>query len=164
MSADIQARFGGKNIMVVSPDVGGVVRARALAKRLDNAPLAIVDKRRERAGESEVMNIIGDVEGRFCILIDDIVDSAGTLCNAAGALKAAGAAGVVAYCTHGVLSGGAVARVEGSELTELVITDSIIAPDSVAEAKKVRLLTIAPLVGEAIKRIADESSVSSLWD
>ena len=164
MSADIQARFGDKNIMVVSPDVGGVVRARALAKRLDNAPLAIVDKRRERAGESEVMNIIGDVEGRFCILIDDIVDSAGTLCNAAGALKAAGAAGVVAYCTHGVLSGGAVARVEGSELTELVITDSIIAPDSVAEAKKVRLLTIAPLVGEAIKRIADESSVSSLWD
>ncbi len=164
MSADIQARFGDKNIMVVSPDVGGVVRARALAKRLDNAPLAIVDKRRERAGESEVMNIIGDVEGRFCILIDDIVDSAGTLCNAAGALKAAGAADVVAYCTHGVLSGGAVARVEGSQLAELVITDSIIAPDSVAEAKKVRLLTIAPLVGEAIKRIADESSVSSLWD
>lgn len=164
MSADIQARFGDRNIMVVSPDVGGVVRARALAKRLDNAPLAIVDKRRERAGESEVMNIIGDVEGRFCILIDDIVDSAGTLCNAAGALKAAGAEGVVAYCTHGVLSGGAVARVEGSELTELVITDSIIAPDSVSDAKKVRLLTIAPLVGEAIKRIADESSVSSLWD
>ena len=164
MSADIQARFGAKNIMVVSPDVGGVVRARALAKRLDNAPLAIVDKRRERAGESEVMNIIGDVEGRFCILIDDIVDSAGTLCNAAAALKAAGAEGVVAYCTHGVLSGGAVARVEGSELTELVITDSIIAPDSVAEAKKVRVLTIAPLLGEAIKRIADESSVSSLFD
>jgi ribose-phosphate pyrophosphokinase len=164
MSADIQARFGGRNIMVVSPDVGGVVRARALAKRLDNAPLAIVDKRRERAGESEVMNIIGDVEGRFCILIDDIVDSAGTLCNAAGALKAAGAEGVAAYCTHGVLSGGAVARVEGSELTELVITDSIVAPDSVAEAKKIRLLTIAPLVGEAIKRIADESSVSSLFD
>ena len=164
MSADVQARFGGRNIMVVSPDVGGVVRARALAKRLDNAPLAIVDKRRERAGESEVMNIIGDVEGRFCILIDDIVDSAGTLCNAAGALKAAGAEGVAAYCTHGVLSGGAVARVEGSELTELVITDSIVAPDSVAEAKKIRLLTIAPLVGEAIKRIADESSVSSLFD
>ena len=164
MSADIQARFGGKNIMVVSPDVGGVVRARALAKRLDNAPLAIVDKRRERAGESEVMNIIGDVEGRFCILIDDIVDSAGTLCNAAAALKAAGAAGVVAYCTHGVLSGGAVARVEASELTELIVTDSIIAPDSVSDAKKVRLLTIAPLVGEAIKRIADESSVSSLFD
>jgi ribose-phosphate pyrophosphokinase len=164
MSADIQARFGARNIMVVSPDVGGVVRARALAKRLDNAPLAIVDKRRERAGESEVMNIIGDVEGRFCILIDDIVDSAGTLCNAAGALKAAGAEDVVAYCTHGVLSGGAVARVEGSELRELVVTDSILAPESVAGAKKVRVLTIAPLLGEAITRIADESSVSSLFD
>jgi ribose-phosphate pyrophosphokinase len=164
MSADIQARFGDRNIMVVSPDVGGVVRARALAKRLDNAPLAIVDKRRERAGESEVMNIIGDVEGRFCILIDDIVDSAGTLCNAAGALKAAGAEDVIAYCTHGVLSGGAVARVEASDLLELVVTDSIIAPDSVSEAKKVRQLTIAPLLGEAIKRIADESSVSSLFD
>jgi ribose-phosphate pyrophosphokinase len=164
MSADIQARFGDRNIMVVSPDVGGVVRARALAKRLDNAPLAIVDKRRERAGESEVMNIIGDVEGRFCILIDDIVDSAGTLCNAAAALKAAGAEDVVAYCTHGVLSGGAVARVEGSSLLELVVTDSIGAPETVAEAKKIRQLTIAPLLGEAIKRIADESSVSSLFD
>ena len=125
MSSDIHTRYGDRNLMVVSPDVGGVVRARALAKRLDNAPLAIVDKRRERAGESEVMNIIGDVEGRFCILIDDIVDSAGTLCNAAAALKEAGAAGVVAYVTHGVLSGGAVARVEASELEELVITDSI---------------------------------------
>ncbi len=164
MSADIQARFGDRNIMVVSPDVGGVVRARALAKRLDNAPLAIVDKRRERAGESEVMNIIGDVEGRFCILIDDIVDSAGTLCNAAAALKAAGAEDVVAYCTHGVLSGGAVARVEGSALLELVVTDSIGIPDSAATAKKIRHLTIAPLLGEAIKRIADESSVSSLFD
>jgi ribose-phosphate pyrophosphokinase len=164
MSADIQARFGARNIMVVSPDVGGVVRARALAKRLDNAPLAIVDKRRERAGESEVMNIIGDVEGRFCILIDDIVDSAGTLCNAAAALKAAGAEDVVAYCTHGVLSGGAVARVEGSELMELVITDSICAPPSAADAKKIRVLTIAPLLAEAITRIADESSVSSLFD
>jgi ribose-phosphate pyrophosphokinase len=164
MSADIQARFGDRNIMVVSPDVGGVVRARALAKRLDNAPLAIVDKRRERAGESEVMNIIGDVEGRFCILIDDIVDSAGTLCNAAAALKAAGAEDVVAYCTHGVLSGGAVARVEGSALLELVVTDSIGTPDTAAKAKKIRHLTIAPLLGEAIKRIADESSVSSLFD
>ncbi len=164
MSADIQARFASRNIMVVSPDVGGVVRARALAKRLDNAPLAIVDKRRERAGESEVMNIIGDVEGRFCILIDDIVDSAGTLCNAATALKKAGAEDVVAYCTHGVLSGGAVARVEGSELKELVITDSIAPPAAVADAKKVRVLTIAPLLAEAITRIADESSVSSLFD
>ena len=164
MSADIQARFSGKNLMVVSPDVGGVVRARALAKRLDNAPLAIVDKRRERPGESEVMNIIGDVAGRFCILVDDIVDSAGTLCNAATALRAAGAEEVVAYCSHGVLSGGAVARVESSTLRELVITDSIGAPDAVAGAKKIRLLTIAPLLAEAIKRIADESSVSSLFD
>jgi ribose-phosphate pyrophosphokinase len=164
MSADIQARFGDKNIMVVSPDVGGVVRARALAKRLNNAPLAIVDKRREKAGESEVMNIIGDVEGRFCIIVDDIVDSAGTLCNAAAALKAAGAESVVAYITHGVLTGGAVARVEGSELTELVVTDSIQPPESVADAKKIRLLTVAPLLAEAITRIADESSVSSLFD
>jgi ribose-phosphate pyrophosphokinase len=164
MSADIQARFGERNIMVVSPDVGGVVRARALAKRLDNAPLAIVDKRRERAGESEVMNIIGDVSGRFCILIDDIVDSAGTLCNAAAALKQAGAEDVVAYVTHGVLSGGAVARVEGSQLSELVITDSILATEAVAASKRIRQLAIAPLLGEAMKRIADESSVSSLFD
>jgi len=164
MSADIQARFPDKKWMVVSPDVGGVVRARALAKRLDNAPLAIVDKRRERAGESEVMNIIGDVEGRFCILIDDIVDSAGTLCNAAAALKAAGAEGVIAYCTHGVLSGGAVARVEASELTELVITDSIGNHAVIADSTKVRHLTIAPLLAEAVRRIADESSVSSLFD
>jgi ribose-phosphate pyrophosphokinase len=164
MSADIQARFPGKKWMVVSPDVGGVVRARALAKRLDNAPLAIVDKRRERAGESEVMNIIGEVEGRFCILIDDIVDSAGTLCNAGGALKAAGAEEVVAYCTHGVLSGGAVARVEASELTKLVITDSIGNHAVIADSPKVRHLTIAPLLAEAIRRIADESSVSSLFD
>lgn len=164
MSADILARFGDRNIMVVSPDVGGVVRARALAKRLDNAPLAIVDKRRERAGESEVMNIIGDVQGRFCILIDDIVDSAGTLCNAAAALKAAGAEDVVAYCTHGVLSGAAAERVDGSALLELVVTDSIGAQAYAAEAKKIRRLNIAPLIGEAIKRIADESSVSSLFD
>ena len=164
MAADIQARYGDQDLMVVSPDVGGVVRARALAKRLDNAPLAIVDKRRDRPGESEVMNIIGDVSGRHCILIDDIVDSAGTLCNAAAALKAAGAEGVVAYCTHGVLSGGAVARVDASELTELVITDSIQPTDAVNDSSKVRALTVAPLLGEAIKRIADESSVSSLFD
>jgi len=164
MSVDILARYSGRNLMVVSPDVGGVVRARALAKRLDNAALAIVDKRRERAGESEVMNIIGDVEGRFCILIDDIVDSAGTLCNAAAALKQAGAAGVVAYVTHGVLSGGAIARVEGSVLEELVITDSIGNHDTIAQAGKVRHLTIAPLIAEAIRRIADETSVSSLFD
>ena len=164
MSADIQARFSGRNITVVSPDVGGVVRARALAKRLNNAPLAIVDKRREKPGESEVMNIIGDVAGRFCILVDDIVDSAGTLCNAAGALKAGGAAEVVAYCTHGVLSGAAVPRVEASELRELVITDSIAAYDAAAATDKIRILTIAPLLAEAIRRIADESSVSSLFD
>jgi ribose-phosphate pyrophosphokinase len=164
MSADINARFAGRNLMVVSPDVGGVVRARALSKRLNNAPLAIVDKRRERPGESEVMNIIGDVSGRFCILVDDIVDSAGTLCNAAAALRQAGAEEVVAYVSHGVLSGGAVARVEGSELTELVITDSIGATPAAAAAGKIRYLTIAPLLGEAVKRIADETSVSSLFD
>jgi ribose-phosphate pyrophosphokinase len=164
MSADIKARFSDKNLMVVSPDVGGVVRARALAKRLANAPLAIVDKRRERPGESEVMNIIGDVRGRFCILIDVNVDSAGTLCNAAAALKEAGAEDVVAYVSHGVLSGGAVARVEGSALRELVITDSIAAPPAVAESNRIRLLPIAPLLAEAIRRIADESSVSSLFD
>ena len=163
MSADIQARFKGRNLMVVSPDVGGVVRARVLAKRLDNAPLAIVDKRRERAGESEVMNIIGEVEGRFCILVDDIVDSAGTLANAAAALCDAGAEGVVAYVTHGVLSGGAVARVEGSRLDELVITDSLYS-EAVAASDRIRHLPIAPLLGEAIKRIADETSVSSLFD
>lgn len=164
MAEDIMERHGDKNIMVVSPDVGGVVRARALAKRLDDAPLAIVDKRRERAGVSEVMNIIGDVKDRFCILIDDIVDSAGTLCNAAGALKDAGASDVIAYITHGVLSGEAVARVEASALRKLVVTDSILAPDSVAGSSKIRILPIAPLVGEAINRIADESSVSSLFD
>ena len=165
MSADIQARFAGRPITVVSPDVGGVVRARSLAKRLDNAPLAIVDKRREKPGESEVMNIIGDVTGRFCILIDDIVDSAGTLCNAAAALKQAGAEDVVAYCTHGVLSGAALPRVEKSALKELVITDSIGATQEAAAATdKIRVLTIAPLLAEAIRRIADESSVSSLFD
>jgi ribose-phosphate pyrophosphokinase len=164
MSADIQARFAGRPITVVSPDVGGVVRARSLAKRLDNAPLAIVDKRRERPGESEVMNIIGDVEGRFCVLIDDIVDSAGTLCNAAAALKEGGAEDVVAYCSHGVLSGAAVPRVENSALSELVITDSIQRSEAAAAAVGIRTLTIAPLLGEAIKRIADESSVSSLFD
>jgi ribose-phosphate pyrophosphokinase len=164
MSADVQARYAGRNITVVSPDVGGVVRARALAKRLNNAPLAIVDKRRERPGESEVMNVIGDVSGRFCILVDDIVDSAGTLCNAAAALKAAGAEDVIAYCTHGVLSGAAVQRIDNSTLLELVITDSIAAYDAVAASKKLRILTIAPLLAEAIRRIADETSVSSLFD
>jgi ribose-phosphate pyrophosphokinase len=164
IAADIQARLGNRELLVVSPDVGGVVRARGLAKRLNNAPLAIVDKRRERAGESEVMNIIGDVEGRTCILIDDIVDSGGTLCNAAAALKQEGAVEVFAYCTHGVLSGGAAARVGKSELTELVVTDSISTGTEDPKDSKVRRLTIAPLLAEAIRRIADESSVSSLFD
>jgi ribose-phosphate pyrophosphokinase len=164
MSADVQARYSGRPITVVSPDVGGVVRARALAKRLNNAPLAIVDKRRERPGESEVMNVIGDVAGRFCILVDDIVDSAGTLCNAAAALRAAGAEEVIAYCTHGVLSGAAVQRIDNSSLLELVITDSIAAYEAAAASSKLRILPIAPLLAEAIRRIADETSVSSLFD
>jgi len=163
MAADIQARYGSKNLTIVSPDVGGVVRARSLAKRLDNAPLAIVDKRRERAGESEVMNIIGDVEGQTCILVDDIVDSGGTLCNAAAAMKEQGAKEVLAYCSHGVLSGAAESRISSSELTELVVTDSI-HHEGMEDGGKIRRLTIAPLFGEAISRIADESSVSSLFD
>jgi ribose-phosphate pyrophosphokinase len=164
MAADIQARYGDQSLMVVSPDVGGVVRARALAKRLDNAPLSIVDKRRDRPGQSEVMNIIGDVKGRACILIDDIIDSGGTLCNAAQALMDQGAASVTAYITHGVLSGAAVSRVTNSALKELVITDSIQPTDAAKDSDKIRILPIAPLIGEAIRRIADESSVSSLFD
>ncbi|WP_121116174.1 ribose-phosphate pyrophosphokinase [Croceibacterium ferulae] len=164
MAADILARYGHQDLMVVSPDVGGVVRARALAKRLDNAPLAIVDKRRERPGESEVMNIIGDVAGRHCILIDDIVDSGGTLCNAAQALIDQGAKSVAAYISHGVLSGGAVARVAGSAMTELVITDTILPTEAARDCERIRVLTVAPLIGEAMRRIADESSVSSLFD
>ena len=165
MAADILQRTGGENLMVVSPDVGGVVRARALARRLNNAPLSIVDKRRDKPGVSEVMNIIGDVKGWDCILIDDIIDSGGTLCNAAGALMDAGAKSVTAYLTHGVMSGSAVERVNGSALKELVITDTIQAPEaSRAEGSKIRVLSIAPLIGEAIHRIAEESSVSSLFD
>ncbi|OCC24085.1 phosphoribosylpyrophosphate synthetase [Croceicoccus estronivorus] len=164
MAADIQARYGDQELMVVSPDVGGVVRARALAKRLDNAPLAIVDKRRDRPGESEVMNIIGDVQGRHCILIDDIVDSGGTLCNAAQALLDNGAKSVVAYITHGVLSGAAVQKVNNSALKELVISDTILATDAAKESDRIRILSIATLIGEAVRRIADESSVSSLFD
>ncbi|WP_164156474.1 ribose-phosphate pyrophosphokinase [Sandarakinorhabdus rubra] len=164
MAADITARMGTDDLMVVSPDVGGVVRARALAKRLGNAPLAIVDKRRERPGESEVMNIIGDVKGRRCILVDDIVDSAGTLCNAGAALLEAGATSVTAYVSHGVLSGGAVARVDGSALAELVVTDSIAATPAVRSAQRIRRITIAPLLAEAMRRTAEESSVSSLFD
>ncbi len=164
MSVDILDRHGDKPITVVSPDVGGVVRARGLSKRINDAPLAIVDKRREKAGVSEVMNIIGDVKDRFCILIDDIADSAGTLCNAADALKAAGASDVVAYITHGVLSGEAVNRIANSSLRKMVITDSIVASEAAQKCDKIRYLPIAPLLGEAIKRIADESSVSSLFD
>ena len=164
ISEDIKSRHGDKDIMVVSPDVGGVVRARALAKRLDNAPLAIVDKRREQAGVSEVMNIIGDVKGRFCVMIDDIADSAGTLCNAADALLEAGASDVAAYITHGVLSGKAVERVNNSSLRKLIITDTIRTPQAALDSSRIRVLPIAPLLGEAIKRIADESSVSSLFD
>ncbi|HEY3719123.1 MAG TPA: ribose-phosphate pyrophosphokinase [Roseiarcus sp.] len=163
MVRDIKERGPTSNVMVVSPDVGGVVRARALAKRLD-APLAIVDKRRERAGESEVMNIIGDVGGRHCVLIDDIVDSGGTLCNAAEALFTQGAASVSAYITHGVLSGGAVARIAGSRLKELVITDSIAPAEPVRVARNIRVMSIATLIGEAIARIAKEESVSVLFD
>jgi len=163
MVRDIQDYIGHDNLMIVSPDVGGVVRARALAKRL-GADLAIVDKRRERAGESEVMNIIGDVEGRSCILIDDIVDSGGTICNAAEALLREGAKDVCAYATHGVLSGGAVARIKGSKLKSLVITDSIASTDEVAKCANIRRISIAPLIGEAMRRINNEESVSSLFD
>ena len=164
MAADILARNLDGNLMVVSPDVGGVVRARALARRLENAPLSIVDKRRDKPGSSEVMNIIGDVKDRNCILIDDIIDSGGTLCNAAGALMEAGAKSVTAYLTHGVLSGTAVERVTASALKELVITDSIQPTAAALASSKIRILPIAPLIGEAIQRIAEESSVSSLWD
>jgi ribose-phosphate pyrophosphokinase len=160
---DIKERFEGGDITIVSPDVGGVIRARAIAKRLD-ADLAIIDKRRERAGVSEVMNIIGDVDGQRCILVDDIVDSAGTLCNAAVALMEAGASSVHAYVTHGVLSGGAVARVGASPLQELVMTDSIQATEAVRVARNMRQITIAPLLGEAMARISNERSVSSLFD
>jgi ribose-phosphate pyrophosphokinase len=163
MVRDINETMNGKDLLVVSPDVGGVVRARAIAKRLD-ADLAIVDKRRERAGVSEVLNIIGEVDGRDCIIVDDIVDSAGTLCNAAQALKNKGAKSVAAYVTHGVLSGGAVARVAASELERLVTTDTIMATEAVRVARNVRQISIAPLVGEAMRRISDESSVSSLFD
>src|SRR5712692_4605810 len=160
---DIKERYNGEDLVVVSPDVGGVLRARAVARRLD-ADLAIIDKRRERAGVSEVMNIIGEIQGRRCILVDDIVDSAGTLCNAAEALMEHGAKSVSAYVTHGVLSGGAVARVSASPMELLITTDSILATEAVRVAKNIRQLTIAPLMAEAIRRISDERSVSSLFD
>jgi ribose-phosphate pyrophosphokinase len=164
MVADIRQNHKNPgNIMIVSPDVGGVVRARALANRL-GADLAIVDKRREKAGVSEVMHIIGDVSGRDCIMLDDIVDSAGTLCNAAAALKNAGANSVAAYVTHGVLSGKAIERVDNSVLTELVIADTIMTSEDVKKARNIRVISVAPLLAEAVRRISDETSVSSLFD
>ncbi|MDR6816545.1 ribose-phosphate pyrophosphokinase [Neorhizobium sp. 2083] len=163
LARDVKEHYDLNNVMVVSPDVGGVVRARALAKRID-CQLAIVDKRRERAGESEVMNVIGEVDGKDCLLIDDIVDSGGTLCNAAEALLNNGATSVTAYITHGVLSGGAVARIAASKLKELVITDSIQPTTAVQSAHNIRVITTANLLGEAINRTAMESSVSSLFD
>jgi len=159
---DIQDHHSRQDLMIVSPDVGGVVRARDIARRLD-ADLAIIDKRRDRAGVSEVVNIIGDVAGRRCIVIDDIVDTAGTLCNAAAALIETGASGVYAYVTHGVLSGDAVSRVAASPIETLIITDSIVATEGVLAAPNIRQLTIAPLMGEAIRRISEERSVSSLF-
>jgi ribose-phosphate pyrophosphokinase len=160
---EIKERHARQDLVIVSPDVGGVVRARQIARRLD-ADLAIIDKRRERAGVSEVMNVIGDLAGRRCILVDDMVDSAGTLCNAAEALVDAGASGVYAYVTHGVLSGGAVARVVASPVEMLVMTDSIVATEAVHAAANIRQVTIAPLIAEAIRRISEERSVSSLFD
>jgi ribose-phosphate pyrophosphokinase len=151
------------NLIVVSPDVGGVVRARALARRLDDADLAIIDKRRPRANESQVMNIIGDVRGRSCILVDDLVDTAGTLCQAATALKAEGAVRVIAYITHPVLSGKAVERISASELDELVVTDTIPLSPEARACKRIRVLSVAELLAETMRRIRDEESVSSLY-
>ena len=165
--ADIKARFkksrADDSLMLVSPDVGGVVRTRALGNRI-GADLAIVDKRRPRAGESEVMNIIGDVSGRICLLVDDIVDSAGTLCNAASALRTAGAIAVYAYVTHGVLSGDAVERINASDIEKIFITDTILPTEAVANSQKIDVISIAELMGEAMHRIANEHSVSNLFD
>jgi ribose-phosphate pyrophosphokinase len=152
-----------ENMIVVSPDVGGVVRARALAKRLDDAELAIIDKRRPRANESKVMNIIGEVEGKNCMLVDDMVDTAGTLCQAAQALKDEGATNVVAYITHAVLSGAAIERISKSVLDEVVVTDTIPLSDAGRECKKIRQLSVSGLLAETIRRISDEESVSSLY-
>ncbi len=160
---DIRERFDGRDIIIVSPDVGGVQRARAIATRL-NRDLAIIDKRRERAGQSEVMNVIGEVQGRDCILVDDLVDSGGTLCNAAEALLKAGARSASVYTTHGVLSGGAVARIASSPIETMTITDSILATEAVRLAHNIRQISVAPLMAEAMRRISEESSVSSLFD
>ncbi len=163
IETDIRKHYQAEDLLIVSPDVGGVVRARTLAERL-GADIAIVDKRRAKAGESEVMNIIGEVEGRRCIIFDDIIDSGGTLCNAATELKSRGAEAVSAYITHGVLSGKAVERIGASELAELVVTDSIDVGAKVAASSNIRTLSIAPLLGEAIRRIANDESVSKLFD
>ncbi len=160
---DIREKFANGELTIVSPDIGGVVRARGMAKRLDTN-IAIIDKRRDRAGVSEVMNVIGDVSDRRCILIDDIVDSAGTLCNAANALIDSGAKSVAAYVTHGVFSGDAVARVSSSQLEKLVVTDSIMETEDIRGSNTIDKLTIAPLMAEAVRRISDGSSVSSLFD
>ena len=160
---DMKEKTIGKNLAIVSPDVGGVVRARAFAKRI-NASLVIIDKRRERAGESEVMNIIGEVENKTCILLDDIVDSGGTLCNAAKALKDNGAKEIYSYIVHGVLSGDALKKIEKSEIKELVLTDSIEASEEIKNTKNIRHISIAPLMGDAIKRKNSDSSVSALFE
>ncbi|MFA7275482.1 MAG: ribose-phosphate pyrophosphokinase [Pseudobdellovibrionaceae bacterium] len=159
---DMQKRFAGRDVMIISPDIGGVVRARAIAKRL-GVDLAIIDKRREQAGVSEVMNVIGDVKGKTCILVDDIVDSAGTLCNAAVALMEHGANEVYSYVVHGVLSGQAVSRVEASPIKKLISTDSIVASEESAKSDRFEQLTIAPLFGEAILRISEDRSISALF-
>ncbi len=163
ITKDILDHYKNKDLVVISPDVGGVVRARGIAKRI-NGDLAIVDKRRDKANESEVMNIIGNIKGRDCIIVDDIVDTAGTLCNAAEALIESGAKSVSAYITHGVLSGPAVERIKTSKLNELVITDSIAPTKLILDASNIRILNLAPLIAEAIKRISSDSSVSSLFD
>lgn len=161
--ADIWRYYANDNLIVVSPDVGGVVRARALAKRLDDADLAIIDKRRPRPNESTVMNIIGEVKDKVCVLVDDIVDTAGTLCAAAAALKKNGARKVVAYCTHPVLSGPAIRNLEGSALDELVVTDTIPLAEAARACNKIRQLSVAELLAETIRRIAYGESVSSLY-
>ena len=163
ITKDILKNYKDKDLVVISPDVGGVVRARGIAKRI-NGDLAIVDKRRDKANESEVMNIIGDINNRDCIIVDDIVDTAGTLCNAAEALINEGANSVSAYITHGVLSGPAIERLQNSKLKELVITDSIAPTKLILDASNIRILNLAPLIAEAIRRISSDSSVSSLFD
>ncbi|RCL02591.1 MAG: ribose-phosphate pyrophosphokinase [Candidatus Tokpelaia sp. JSC188] len=163
IARDVMSNYSTDNVIVASPDVGGVVRARSFAKRIDSL-LAIVDKRRERPGESEVINIIGNVSGKDCLLFDDIVDSGGTLCNAAAALLEQGASSVIAYITHGVLSSGAVERINSSKLKELVITDSIQPTSKIKQSEKIRILSISGFIGKAISRTAAEQSVSSLFD